>query len=70
MHDSMTVYELNKYASRLLQNDILLSMVDVSGEISNLKHHSSGHIYFNGRDIYDDDFIGKEKWHYSAKRYS
>lgn len=50
MTDSMTVSELNEYTRNLLENDILLQMVSVSGEISNYKRHSSGHIYFTLKD--------------------
>lgn len=50
MTDSMTVSELNEYTRNLLENDILLQMVNVSGEISNYKRHSSGHIYFTLKD--------------------
>lgn len=50
MTDSMTVSELNEYTRNLLENDILLQMVKVSGEISNYKRHSSGHIYFTLKD--------------------
>lgn len=50
MRDSMTVSELNNYAKNLIENDILLQMVNVSGEISNYKRHSSGHIYFTLKD--------------------
>ena len=52
MHDSMTVSELNRYVRTLLENDILTQMVNVSGEISNCKRHSSGHIYFALKDEY------------------
>ena len=50
MNDSMSVWELNEYTRNLLENDILLQMVSVSGEISNYKRHSSGHIYFTLKD--------------------
>lgn len=50
MTDSMTVSELNEYTRNLLENDILLQMINVSGEISNYKRHSSGHIYFTLKD--------------------
>lgn len=52
MQDSMTVSELNRYVRTLLENDILTQMVNVSGEISNCKRHSSGHIYFALKDEY------------------
>lgn len=50
MIDSMTVSQLNEYTRNLLENDILLQMISVSGEISNYKKHSSGHIYFTLKD--------------------
>lgn len=50
MIDSMTVSQLNEYTRNLLENDILLQMINVSGEISNYKRHSSGHIYFTLKD--------------------
>lgn len=45
-----TVTEINNYIKYLLQNDMLLSHLYVKGEISNLKLHSSGHIYFTLKD--------------------
>ena len=50
MQEAMTVTELNNYARRLLENDVLTQMVNVSGEVSNFKRHSSGHIYFVLKD--------------------
>ena len=43
----VTVTQLNEYISRVLGTDPLLGNVSVSGEISNLKFHSSGHVYFS-----------------------
>ena len=44
------VSQLNRYIKTVLQNDPLLARVAVVGEISNLKYHSSGHVYFSLRD--------------------
>lgn len=47
----ITVSQLNAYIARVVGTDPLLSAVVVKGEISNLKYHSSGHIYFSIIDI-------------------
>ncbi len=44
------VSQLNGYIKRVLQTDPLLGNVSVIGEISNLKHHSTGHVYFTLKD--------------------
>ena len=44
------VSQLNSYIKRVLQADPLLGNISVTGEISNLKHHSSGHVYFSLKD--------------------
>ncbi len=44
------VSQLNSYIKRILQTDPLLGNVSVIGEISNLKFHSSGHVYFSMKD--------------------
>ncbi len=46
----ITVSQLNTYADRVLRTDPILGNVSVKGEISNLKFHSSGHIYFSMKD--------------------
>jgi len=43
----ISVSQLNEYISRILTNDPLLGNIPVKGEISNLKFHSSGHVYFS-----------------------
>ena len=48
--NAVSVYELNRYVKTLMDNDALLSAISVKGEISNLKYHSSGHIYFTLKD--------------------
>ncbi|MEG2344388.1 MAG: exodeoxyribonuclease VII large subunit [Anaerovoracaceae bacterium] len=44
------VAQLNGYIKRVLQTDPLLGNVSVIGEISNLKFHGSGHVYFTLKD--------------------
>ena len=46
----ITVTQLNHYISRVLTTDPLLGNLTVTGEISNLKYHSSGHLYFSISD--------------------
>ena len=48
--NTLTVGELTRYVKMLMDNDALLSAVSVQGEISNLKYHSSGHLYFTLKD--------------------
>lgn len=43
----VSVTQLNEYISRVLQTDPLLGNISVTGEISNLKYHSTGHVYFS-----------------------
>lgn len=43
----VSVSQLNEYISRILSTDPLLGNISVKGEISNLKFHSSGHVYFS-----------------------
>ena len=49
---TLTVSEVNNYIKRILDNDFILNNLVVKGEISNLKYHSSGHIYFSLKDSF------------------
>lgn len=51
MLNTITVSQLNTYVKSLIENDPRLTIVNVSGEISNFKNHfSSGHWYFTLKD--------------------
>ncbi len=45
-----TVGQVNAYIKNMFTQDYFLHSVIVSGEVSNLKYHSSGHIYFTMKD--------------------
>ncbi len=45
-----TVAQISSYIKGLFEEDFLLRSVQVEGEVSNLKYHSSGHIYFTLKD--------------------
>lgn len=46
----LTVTQLNNYVKTLLENDDVLSMFFITGEISNFKRHTSGHLYMSLKD--------------------
>ncbi|MFA5576992.1 MAG: exodeoxyribonuclease VII large subunit [Tissierellaceae bacterium] len=46
----LKVSEVNGYIKRLVLSDMILSNLSLEGEISNFKHHYSGHMYFNLKD--------------------
>lgn len=46
----LTVSSLNKYIKAKIDNDFQLQTIFIKGEISNLKKHSSGHVYFTLKD--------------------
>ncbi len=46
----VTVGQLNNYMKQLLDADPNLANVWLNGEISNFKHHNSGHMYFSIKD--------------------
>ncbi|MGN1023777.1 MAG: exodeoxyribonuclease VII large subunit, partial [Lachnospiraceae bacterium] len=45
-----SVGQVNAYLRNLFSSDYLLRNLCVRGEVSNLKYHSSGHIYFTLKD--------------------
>lgn len=50
MARAISVNQLNQYIKRILERDPILEDLTVKGEISNLKYHSSGHVYFTLKD--------------------
>ena len=46
----LKVYEVNNYIKRIISGDMVLSNLKIEGEISNFKHHYSGHMYFSLKD--------------------
>ena len=51
MLNTITVSQLNTYVKSLIENDPHLTVISVSGEISNFKNHfASGHWYFTLKD--------------------
>lgn len=49
-YNPITVTDLNKYIKTKIDNDEYLNNVLVKGEISNFKHHYTGHMYFTLKD--------------------
>lgn len=50
MKSIYSVFQINEYIHNMFGADYLLNDVSVTGEISNLKYHSSGHVYFTLKD--------------------
>lgn len=46
----LTVSQVNTYIKALLDHDMIMHSVLISGEISNFKHHYSGHMYLTLKD--------------------
>ena len=45
-----TVSQINAYIKRMFASDYMLGRIAMKGELSNVKYHSSGHIYFSLKD--------------------
>ena len=53
MREARKIYkvtEINRYLKNMIQNDPRLQQIWVTGELSNFKHHRSGHMYFTVKD--------------------
>ena len=50
VYNAITVTELNQYVKGKFEEDGFLQNVLVKGEISNFKHHYTGHMYFTLKD--------------------
>jgi len=48
--EAISVTDLNKYIKTKVADDEYLNNVLVRGEISNFKHHYTGHMYFTLKD--------------------
>lgn len=50
MKKVFSVSQVNSYIRRIFDGDYALRRIDIQGEVSNLKYHSSGHVYFTIKD--------------------
>ena len=50
MKNVYTVRQVNSYIKNMFAQDFMLKRIYVKGEVSNLKYHTSGHIYFSLKD--------------------
>lgn len=50
MANIYSVVQISNYIKNMFDSDFVLENVSVSGEVSNCKYHSSGHIYFALKD--------------------
>lgn len=50
LNKAYTVSQVNGYIAHMFAQDFALSGITIKGEISNLKYHTSGHIYFTLKD--------------------
>ena len=47
---ALSVTQVTEYIKRIFTSDVILNNVILKGEISNFKHHYSGHMYFTLKD--------------------
>ncbi len=66
MTSPLNVAELIAYINNVLETDVLLADVWVIGEMSNVKHHGSGHLYYTLKD--DESAISAVMWRSSVQK--
>ncbi len=47
---TLSVTEVNRYLKKYINGNPILSSIELEGELSNFKRHSSGHLYFTLKD--------------------
>jgi len=47
---TLSVTEVNRYLKKYISGNPILSRLEIEGELSNFKRHSSGHLYFTLKD--------------------
>ena len=47
---TLSVTEVNRYIKKYISGNPILSHIEIEGELSNFKRHSSGHLYFTLKD--------------------
>ena len=47
---ALSVTQITDYIKKIFVNDLILNNISIIGEISNFKHHYSGHMYFTLKD--------------------
>lgn len=62
----LTVQSLTKYIKYKFDKDPYLQRVFLKGELSNVKHHTNGHIYFSVKD--DSSVISAVMFRYDAEK--
>ena len=50
MRNVYSVGQINSYIKNMFAQDFMLKSIYIKGEVSNVKYHSSGHIYFTMKD--------------------
>ena len=50
MKNIFSVGQINRYVKNMFTQDFILQKIYVTGEVSNCKYHTSGHIYFSLKD--------------------